>query len=96
MAAGIEETQEMWTNREIKLKEVIHAEDNCLLNCPFNFRNCNCTIYITHQPCPRCIIKLYQAKIKRIIYNLKYEKMGDLDIWKKYASKFSEIKQIEV
>ena len=94
MASGIEENDEMWNNRDIKLKHVIHSEENCLLNCPFTLKGC--TIYITHQPCPKCIIRLYQAGIKRVIYLNKYEKMGDLDIWQKYADKFEEIKQITI
>jgi dCMP deaminase len=93
-AAGIEETEEMWNVREIKLKHVIHAEENCLLNCPFNPDGCS--IYITHQPCPKCIIKLAQSRIKKIIYYKKYEKMGDIDIWNMYAKKFDEILQLNI
>ena len=84
----------MWNNRELKLKLVIHAEENAILNCPFN--TTDCTMYITHQPCPKCIIRILQSGIKRVIYNLPYTKMGDVDIWETYAKKFQEIKQLDV
>lgn len=93
-AAGITETDEMWNNRELKLKLVVHAEENALLNCPFD--TIGCTIYVTHQPCPKCIIRLLQSGISRIVYNLPYTKMGDYDIWEMHAKKFKEVKQLDI
>ena len=93
-ARGIEETPEMWNNRDVKLKYVIHAEENALLNTPFSPKDCS--IYITHQPCPKCIIRVLQAGIIRVIYNLPYTKMGDVDIWQVHANKFKEIRQLDI
>lgn len=91
MAAGIEETEEMWNNREIKYEHVLHSEENNLLNCPFD--PAGCTIYVTHQPCHKCIIKLAQAKISRIVYVNEYERMKHRDIWDYYAKTFDEVVQ---
>ena len=92
--AGIVETSEMWNNRDLKLLHVLHSEENNLLNCKFDTKGT--TIYVTHQPCPKCIIKLAQAKIRRIVYINKYEKMGNLDIWNEYAKLFDEVKQMNI
>ena len=91
MVAGIEETHDMWNIRDIKLIEVLHSEENNLLNCPFDVKGC--TIYITHQPCTKCIIKLAQAKINRIVYINKYDRLEHLNIWEKYTKCFSEVIQ---
>lgn len=51
--------------REEKLLKVIHAEENALL-----FRNSSvidCTIYITHPPCPNCTSKILQVGISKIV-----------------------------
>lgn len=89
--AGIKETDEMWNDRSLKILHVLHSEENNLLNC--NFNTFGCTIYLTHQPCIKCIIKLAQAKIRRIVYINKYEKMGYMDIWNEYAKLFEEVIQ---
>lgn len=94
MVSGIEETPEMWSNRQIKLLHVLHSEENNLLNCPFSPKDC--TIYITHQPCSRCIIKLAQVKIKRIVYINKYERLENIDVWNYYAKLFDEIVQKQI
>ena len=94
MVAGIEETDDMWNIRDVKMIEVLHSEENNLLNCPFNVQGC--TIYITHQPCTKCIIKLAQAKIKRIVYINKYDRLEHLDVWKKYARLFNEVIQLNI
>jgi dCMP deaminase len=92
-AQGIEETEEMWNIKEIKYEHVIHSELNNILNCPFSPENC--TIYITHQPCTKCIIMLYQVKVKRIIYSHPYKRdFVNVDIWNFYANKFQECKQL--
>ena len=93
-ATGLPETFDMWNNRELKYKLVIHAEENALLNCPFE--TIGCSVYLTHQPCAKCIIRLVQAGIQRVIYNLPYTKMGDQDIWEMHAAKFKQIKQFDL
>lgn len=93
-AKGLPESEEMWNNRELKYLLVVHAEENALLNSPFSTKGC--TVYITHQPCAKCIIRLVQAGIKRIVYNLPYTRMGNMDIWEMHAKMFDEIKQIDI
>jgi dCMP deaminase len=94
MVSGVDEPSELWLKRDSKLKEVIHSEENTLLNCPFKPRGC--TIYVTHQPCTRCIIRLAQAKIRRIVYGEPYRRLEDLDVWQKYAKLFDEVKQVGI
>jgi dCMP deaminase len=85
MVSGILEPIELWSDRPSKLLEVIHSEENTLLNSPF--RPNGCTIYITHQPCTKCIIRLSQAKIKRVVYINEYPRLENRDVWEKYAKK---------
>lgn len=94
MVAGVEETDDMWNIREIKYLHVLHAEENNLLNCPFSTHGC--TMYITHQPCSKCIIKLAQAKIKRIVYLNSYERLLNDEIWDKYTKMFDEVVQKDI
>lgn len=92
-AAGIEETEEKW-QRPIKYQYVIHSEENAILNCPFE--TIGCTIYITHQPCHRCIQRLRNAGIKRIIYNKKYDNLEYKNIWDETYTLFDTVKQMDI
>ena len=92
-AAGIEETPQKWERPE-KYSWVIHAEENALLNSPFSTRGC--TVYVTLQPCHKCIAKLRNAGIKRVIYYSAYNNLERRDIWEETAKLFDEVKQLEV
>jgi dCMP deaminase len=92
MAAGVEETDDEWSDRSKKYELVIHAEENAILNCPFSLHNTK--IYITHKPCHKCLIRLKQAGIKQVYYANDYIKMGHADIWDKYSKYFDIIAQI--
>ncbi|MEC8063226.1 MAG: nucleoside deaminase [Pseudomonadota bacterium] len=48
-----------------------------------NYRLDECSIYITLEPCPMCFFALIQARIKRIIFAAKDNKIGILS-QKKY------------
>ena len=72
MPAGIEETDEMWERPE-KYENVIHAEENAIINAPFD--TVGCTIYTTIQPCHKCMGKLKNAGIKRIVYSHAYKRL---------------------
>jgi len=53
--------------------KTLHAEENLIAFCakeaiPMN----NCSVYITHSPCKKCLNLLTQAGIKKIIYNIPY------------------------
>jgi len=93
-AKGIDESYEMWNTREIKLEMVIHAEENSLLNCPFETNGTK--IYVTHQPCHKCLIRMLQAGIKEVYYLNEYTKMGYQDIWRMHAEKFNKVEKLNL
>jgi dCMP deaminase len=90
---GIEETAAKWS-RPIKYQYVRHAEDNAIINCPFD--TTGCTIYCTHQPCHRCLEMIAQAEIKRVIYLNSYPNLEYPEIWAEHAKLFKEIKQVTI
>lgn len=92
-AAGIEETDEKWQRPE-KYQWVLHGEDNALLNCPFS--TIGCSIYLTHQPCHKCIAKLRNAGIKRIVYITPYANLERKDIWDETVKLFDEVIQLDL
>ena len=81
-------------NREVKLEMVIHAEENAILNCPFEKKDAK--VYITHKPCHKCLIRMVQVGIKEIYYLHDYKKLGYPEIWNKHAKKISKIEQISI
>lgn len=52
--------------------DVIHAEINAL-NKLKDVDFSNVTIYVTHQPCPNCLLTILRKGIKRIVYCLPYK-----------------------
>jgi len=64
-AAGVVDAEERLADRNTKLNLTIHAEENAMI---FAKRDLgNCTVYVTHPPCPRCASKLIQEDIGRIV-----------------------------
>lgn len=52
----------------------IHAEMNAIIQCARTGAQTNdCTIYVTHSPCPRCAMVIVQSGISRVIYNDAYK-----------------------
>ena len=88
------EKEEYWNNREIKYEMVIHAEENAILNCPFDIRGSK--IYITHKPCHKCLIRLYQAGVVEVYYINDYIRSTHSQIWDLHASKFKLVKQLSI
>lgn len=66
---GIEDSLTRLTNREIKLKYVVHAEENVIYNATFNGVSLNgSTIYVTGLPtCSDCAKGVIQVGIKRVV-----------------------------
>jgi dCMP deaminase len=60
---------EIWDD-DLKHELVLHAEDNAILNCPFPVEGC--TMFVSHQPCHRCIARLIQVGIKQVVWVLPY------------------------
>jgi dCMP deaminase len=65
-AAGVEDKQERLEDRNCKLNLTIHAEENAMIFAKRGLTNC--TVYVTHPPCPRCASKLIQEEVRRIVY----------------------------
>jgi dCMP deaminase len=57
-----------WHNRDQKRKWMIHAEENCLLNCtkPGSSHN-SFKMYVTGTPCNNCLQRIINFGIKNII-----------------------------
>jgi dCMP deaminase len=49
-----------------KYNSMIHAEENAIIHSPLVYMD-DCTMYVTHDPCPRCADKICQVKIKKVI-----------------------------
>lgn len=56
------------TERPAKYDVMIHAEENCLLNSQNLLIGNNYTLYVTGMPCSRCMIKIMQFDVRRIVY----------------------------
>lgn len=65
-AEGVEDTDERWTRPE-KYEWVIHAEMNAILNVRSRDM-ADCTLYITTQPCHRCLQHIINTGIKKVVW----------------------------
>lgn len=92
-ARKLKETKEMWNNRDLKHELVVHAEINAILNTPFDTTDCK--IYVTHQPCHRCLIHIINSGIKEVYYSEPYLKLGFKDIIKKHIPLLKVYKRIK-
>jgi len=63
---GIQDSEELLQNREMKLKAIIHAEENALLFATRSVYDATCYVWPL-QPCARCASKLIQAGISRVV-----------------------------
>lgn len=60
-----------WSNREEKLKRVVHAECNTLrMVHPGDVK----TLYITHSPCGNCLTLIASYRIKRVVFQELYHR----------------------
>ena len=83
-AKGIEETPEKW-QRPTKYEYVIHAELNAILNSPFDHKGCK--LYLTLQPCHRCIEMIVNSGILDVYYLKEYPNLQYKDIWLEHTNK---------
>lgn len=64
----VKDTEEMLTDRQIKYKHIVHAEENALRFAkPWSKNLSNCTLYTTLFPCHNCYKIIKQSGIKRIV-----------------------------
>jgi dCMP deaminase len=65
-ARGCSDAPELYADREVKLRRVVHAEVNAVLFAGRSVRGC--TIYTTpFPPCAKCAAMLIQAGIARVV-----------------------------
>lgn len=61
---GMCDHDELYADRDIKLKRVLHAEENAVFN---SLKTEGCTAYVTHFPCAHCAAVLIQTGIERVV-----------------------------
>ena len=93
-ADGIEDTEERWHNRDTKYQFVIHAEENAIINSPFDTKGC--TLYCTLQCCHKCMARIVRAGIKKVYYLKPYDNITHLDIINDHAKLLEEIRQVSI
>jgi dCMP deaminase len=61
---GVDDSNEIIANREVKLLRTIHAEENAIL---FARRDLDgCSIYVNYPPCAKCAAKIIQVGITNV------------------------------
>lgn len=93
-AKGYPEPKEVWNNKEEKHLRVIHAEENAIINCPFD--TVGCKIYITISPCHRCIPRLINAGIEAVYFGEWYGSEKHKNLVREYINHFREFKKISM
>ena len=74
---------------------VLHAEANAILKVAGSTQSCkNATLYITLSPCKECSKLIYQAGIKRVVYQKGYKDDSGLKFLEKAGVEISHIEQI--
>lgn len=63
---GLEDDQLELFDRELKLKQVLHSEENAILFSKEDLYRCN--IYTTLLPCPHCALQIIQSGIFKVFY----------------------------
>lgn len=65
---GAFDTEIPFNNRDEKRKWMIHAEENCLLNCTQSYANRkDSVLYVTGEPCNTCLQRICNFGIKNIV-----------------------------
>jgi dCMP deaminase len=66
--AGLDDSLERYSNRELKLAYTVHAEVNALLNAAKNGAETKgSTLYVTFPPCVNCATCIAQAGVERVV-----------------------------
>lgn len=78
---GVKDDPALLSDRDMKLKLTIHAEENAILAAVRNGSTVEgACLAVTHHPCSRCAAKLSQAGIRQIYYK------SDLDFEERWAA----------
>jgi dCMP deaminase len=68
LARKVQDLPERYTDRELKLKMIVHAEANAIAAAASTGVGLYaCTAFITFPPCPQCAALLIQAGVYRIV-----------------------------
>ena len=59
--------------------ELIHAESNALIKCPFHYPKKK-IMYVTASPCATCARMIVNAGISKVIYDVEYRDREGVDI----------------
>jgi len=74
---------------------VLHAEANAILKVAGSTQSCKeATLYITLSPCKECSKLIYQAGIKRVVYQTKYKDDSGLKFLEKAGVEIENITEI--
>ena len=61
----VKDLPSLLADRDFKLANMVHAEDNCLRQSPFPTQGC--TVYVTRFPCLPCACKLRDAGVRCVV-----------------------------
>lgn len=70
----------------------IHAEENCLIKCPYHFP-LKKHMYVTHSPCPECSRLIINAGISRVVYDVPYRDMSGMVMLQKAGIEVMTLEQ---
>ncbi len=74
---------------------VLHAEANAILKVAGSTQSCkDATLYITLSPCKECSKLIYQAGIKRVVYQTGYKDDSGLKFLEKAGVTIDKIQEI--
>jgi dCMP deaminase len=66
---GIEDSEERYTNRDLKYPLICHAEENAIMHAArIGVSLKGCRAYVTWPPCTRCTRSLIQAGVEEVVY----------------------------
>ena len=66
---GIEDSEDRYTNRDLKYPLICHAEENAIMHAArIGVSLKNCRAYVTWPPCTRCARSLIQAGVVEVVY----------------------------
>jgi dCMP deaminase len=65
----LDDDKNLYLDREEKLKRIVHAEENAILNAArLGLSTLNTTLYIPFLPCNVCARSIIQAGVKRVVF----------------------------
>lgn len=67
-AQGMQDTPEMYIDREVKYARVVHCEMNAVLYCRDPLPLVGYTLYTTGPSCDRCAVHMIQSGIRRFVF----------------------------